>query len=209
MSEVICDISSSKCSKCGEIKSVSCFHASSASSSGLQSWCKACNKTRSRNKEYVYYKCEICGGLFKRVKRSSKAEDTRTRKCNSCARRNYIDNNGGHSWNYSGSEYFAGRQIAKWKSSAKRRGHEWSLTKSQLDDIFNSQKGICALSGITMTAEITSIYRVSIDRVDSSIGYVFGNVQFVCSIVNIMKNKFSEDVFIAVCESVVRNKGVL
>ena len=187
------------CSKCKNERPRSEFHSSKRSIDRLQSWCKQCSKDRLRQGDYVYYKCECCSQSFKRRKLSSKAENARSRRCLSCARKATLTSNGGHSWNYNGTEHFAGRQLAAWKASAKRRNHEWLLTKEQLDEKFNEQKGVCALSGVQMEPQTSSPFRPSIDRIDSSRGYTEENFQFVCSCVNVMKNKIAEPEFIRLC----------
>jgi hypothetical protein len=50
-------------------------------------------------------------------------------------------------------------------------------------------------------------YTASVDRVDSSRGYVKGNVVFVISAVNTMKNDLSEKEFLSIIESVYKNKN--
>ena len=92
--------------------------------------------------------------------------------------------------------------ISGWRSSAKRRGHVWNLTKAQLDTQFNSQAGICALSGKSMVSDKRSPFRYSLDRIDSSRGYCCDNIQFVCSAVNVMKNKLDEVVFVDFCHAI-------
>jgi len=197
--------SEKRCSKCGVIKGSKCFTRSGKSSDGLQSWCKQCNKERARKREYVYYQCEMCGGRFKRVRRSPMQEGKRSRKCLKCSRELALQKNGGHAHNYTGSEHFAGKMIAAWRSSAKRRKHRWVLTKEQLDRRFNEQRGICALSGLKMVMEKESPYRPSIDRIDSMRGYEDGNFQFVCSAVNVMKNKLPESEFVKLCRAISDN----
>lgn len=201
-------LSKKRCSKCGITKQVREFHRSGKAHSGLQSWCKQCNKERIRKAKYVYYTCDYCGKNFQRIARSPRDEVTRSRRCPKCSREQQLMNNNGHAWNYTGSKYFAGRLLATWKSSAKRRDHEWQLTKDQLDEKFNSQKGVCALSGLQMQPGRSSPYRPSIDRIDSSKGYVKGNFQFVCSRVNIMKNTIPEAEFIRLCSLIATNRQV-
>lgn len=48
----------------------------------------------------------------------------------------------------------------------------------------------------------------SIDRIDSSVGYVEGNMQWVHKDVNRMKQEFSESYFIETCRLVCRQAGV-
>ncbi len=193
-------LSKKRCSKCGVTKQVCEFHKSSTAHSGLQSWCKQCNKIRIRKADYVYYACEHCGKNFRRKVRSPRAEVTRTRRCAICYREQRLAANNGHAWNYTGSKHFAGRLLATWKASAKRRGYEWRLTKKQLDKKFNDQAGICALSGLEMQPDKLSPYRPSIDRIDSSKSYVKGNFQFVCSRINVMKNSILEPEFVRLCK---------
>lgn len=74
--------------------------------------------------------------------------------------------------------------------------------------IYHAQNGLCALSGEKMTWDV-GIGRVStnisIDRIDSNKGYVPGNIQLVCAIVNCMKSDYTQEEFIDFCKKVVRN----
>ena len=45
----------------------------------------------------------------------------------------------------------------------------------------------------------------SLDRIDSSKGYVEGNLQWVLSEVNMMKQQYSQDRFIEICKAVSIN----
>lgn len=194
------------CPKCRKTKSGDNFHHCKIASDGLQSWCKQCQQKRNRKADYAYYRCERCSESIRRISRSPKAEATRTRRCRRCTREQQVAENGGHSLNYTGTKYFAGRLMTGWRHSAKRRGHEWRLTREQLDKKFNSQQGMCALSGLEMQPHTASPYRPSIDRIDSSKGYVEGNFQFVCSRINVMKNKIDEPEFIRLCGLVSQHK---
>ena len=86
---------------------------------------------------------------------------------------------------------------------AMRRGHEFKLTIAEAWNLYEKQKGRCALSGLSIVfSSKTSKETVSLDRIDSKIGYLIGNVQWVHKAVNIMKNMFSQDVFIDLCRRV-------
>jgi hypothetical protein len=54
--------------------------------------------------------------------------------------------------------------------------------------MFQSQNGLCAITKLPMTHIFRSMYAMSIDRIDSSKGYLKGNVQLVCQAINRMKN---------------------
>ena len=75
--------------------------------------------------------------------------------------------------------------------AAKRKQHlGFDLDLGYLINLYEIQAGQCALSGVKMT-HTAGLGRVntniSLDRIDSSKGYLRGNVQFVCRVVNIIK----------------------
>lgn len=45
---------------------------------------------------------------------------------------------------------------------------------------------------------------ISIDRIDSSVGYVRGNVQFVCDVVNRMKQDLSQTDLMLWCNRIIK-----
>jgi len=51
-------------------------------------------------------------------------------------------------------------------------------------------------------------YTASIDRVDSAKGYVKGNIVFVISAVNTMKNDLPEKELLSIIESIYKNKNL-
>lgn len=61
------------------------------------------------------------------------------------------------------------------------------ISYEYLLDLWESQKGCCALTGIPMVHVFNSMKTISVDRIDSSKGYVPGNVQLVCKWVNLAK----------------------
>ena len=92
------------------------------------------------------------------------------------------------------------------KREAGRRGKEFSIALGDLEKLYDDQQGRCALSGEKLTLPKDSrdtSYNVSVDRIDSSIGYIPSNIQLVTKQINIMKNKLSDEVFINLCADVV------
>mgnify|MGYP007044016634 CR=1 FL=1 len=51
------------------------------------------------------------------------------------------------------------------------------------------------------------INTASLDRIDSSKGYIEGNVQWVHKDINWMKQDFNEEYFIFLCSEITKNKG--
>jgi len=74
--------------------------------------------------------------------------------------------------------------------------------------LYEKQNGKCAISNQEMTfcRGVGSVdTNLSIDRIDSSIGYVEGNIQFVCNIINTMKTNLSMNDFVKWCNLIVKN----
>lgn len=77
--------------------------------------------------------------------------------------------------------------------------HECSVDASYLKELWHTQQGKCAYTGIPLkliTRKISSIKTgitaASLDRIDSSKGYLKGNVQFVALGLNYAKNSFTD-----------------
>lgn len=91
----------------------------------------------------------------------------------------------------------------KSKVGAETRGLKFDLTLEDIWFLYTSQEGRCALSDIPIGwSEVGSIHTVSIDRIDSSKGYLKDNVQLLHKDVNFMKQRFSQDYFIEVCKAI-------
>lgn len=83
------------------------------------------------------------------------------------------------------------------------RGYEWDLTPEYILDLYEKQKGLCALIGQPIGwAEKGLTATVSIDRIDSDGGYLQGNVQLLHKDVNMAKQQYSQDYFVKMCKAV-------
>ncbi len=94
------------------------------------------------------------------------------------------------------------------KFSAKERGHEFFITKEYSWNLFLKQNRKCALSGDPLKFNTTLSSKdgnASLDRIDSSKGYVEGNVQWVHKEINNMKQTYSQDKFVEWCKKVCKN----
>ncbi len=99
------------------------------------------------------------------------------------------------------------------RKSAKHRKHECSVTLADLKELWEKQQGICPYTGWNLVqlpsttdyqnAKLT-IDRASVDRIDSSLGYIPENIQFVAVIANFAKNIFTEQDLIKFCHDVYR-----
>jgi hypothetical protein len=160
-------------------------------------------KTKSGRQQYRT-KCTVCG-LIAHVRVSRYDEDAICKHCLIVERNKALAGRGA-----------LNRTITKtffnyFKNGAKRRGVEFNITVDYVNSIWT---GVCAISNLEITAPITTDgngnfsrdgITASLDRIDSSKGYIEGNVQWVHKFINIMKNGFSQEEFIYLCHQVAKN----
>lgn len=103
----------------------------------------------------------------------------------------------------------------KYTAAGKRRKsgkvHEFDIDiEYACDLLYKEQGGRCALSGVPLMMAARNYPRkghartASLDRIDSTKGYIPGNVQWVHKAVNTMKNTMADIDFIAWCHRVAR-----
>jgi|688.fasta_scaffold536702_2 hypothetical protein len=114
---------------------------------------------------------------------------------------------------YTGYEEMQGAYLAALKASAKTRGIEFSVTYEYIWELFLSQDRKCKYSGMPIFFSRNNMEHImgqataSLDRIDSSKGYVEGNLQWLHKRINIMKGNMDEKEFFDFCESVtLKNK---
>ena len=96
-------------------------------------------------------------------------------------------------------------QYLRSKAVQRRKGTE-VISLDALELLWQTQQGLCALTGWPMTMELASGVvptNCSLDRVDSSEGYVVGNVQLVCRAANVAKSDLTVAEFAKLCRAVV------
>lgn len=83
--------------------------------------------------------------------------------------------------------------------SVKRRFHQVDITLDDLKEQWDLQKGICPYTNIQLTLpedkniqKIPFCERASLDRINSSLGYVKGNIQWIALPINLMKSTMSD-----------------
>lgn len=88
----------------------------------------------------------------------------------------------------------------KFKRNARYRNKKFSISYEYLLGVYHGQRGLCFYTGIHLTQ-----INASIDRIDSSVGYVIGNIALCTKHVNISKNKYDIEEFIEMCKNVASN----
>lgn len=76
----------------------------------------------------------------------------------------------------------------------KKRKHEFNITLNDLLNQWEIQSGRCIYSGVELVhpnENNNNIYTASLDRIDSNLGYVKGNIQFISIICNQAKNNLT------------------
>lgn len=87
-----------------------------------------------------------------------------------------------------------------------RKKKEFDLIPENLYELWEIQNGLCAYSKVPLNNIANHLHTASLDRIDSKIGYIKGNIQLVCSAVNRMKQEFSEKDFLNFCELITNEK---
>lgn len=95
------------------------------------------------------------------------------------------------------------------KRGAIARNLDFLVTPQYIWNLFLKQNRKCALTGIELKfpdkIDNKKSGTASLDRIDSSKGYIEGNVQWVHKKINIIKRELSEEEFINWCRLVVKH----
>lgn len=160
-----------------------------------------CNEKKHGNTAWVV-KCE-CGNV-REVTKSSLTLGL-AKSCGKCHARK----------NWKGFGDISGHYYSCVQQGAKARKLEFDLSIEYIWDIYLKQNRKCAISG----RDISFIRNhsiggrggqtASLDRIDSSKGYVRGNVQWVDKLVNVMKWNIPEHLFIEICKTITEYRNTV
>ena len=108
---------------------------------------------------------------------------------------------------YKGYKEISGTTWSKIKRGAKQRNIEFNITIKYAWNLFSKQNNQCSLSGLYIDFSKTRRENntASLDRINNSKGYIQGNVQWVHKDVNIIKQFYSQDYFIFLCNNISNN----
>ena len=99
---------------------------------------------------------------------------------------------------WSGYKDIPGHVFGVMKRGAQLRHLECQISMIDLQEKWEQQRGLCALSGLPISIKVDA----SIDRIDSQKGYTRDNIQWVHNDVNLMKNHFDQTYFIEMCRRI-------
>ena len=89
------------------------------------------------------------------------------------------------------------------KSRARKRGHPCTVDRASLYQLFKDQDRKCALSGVDLKVEKGAVACLSLDQIDSTKGYIEGNVQWVAWAVNRAKGDMPTEMFLDMCSKIL------
>lgn len=92
-------------------------------------------------------------------------------------------------------------KFGKMKRIATRRNIKFDVSQQYLWDLYESQNRMCAITG----DPIPDIKKASLDRIDSTLPYIKGNVQWVSKQANLSKHIMSMQELYEFCEKVLNH----
>lgn len=154
-------------------------------------------KNKSRN-QAVYWICECSCGKIKHVS----GDTLRSGKSKSCGCLRKSKHKP-----YEEITMFYWNRI---KKDAEKRNLNFTITLKYVWNLFLKQDRKCKLSNISIQFSTNcNAFKLeqtaSLDRIDSSKGYIEGNVQWVHRDINWMKNNFNQEYYIEMCKKVANN----
>ena len=158
------------------------------------------NKSFTKKKR-IHWRCKCECGKEKDVDSGHLRYD-RTRSCG-CAQYDYGKNN--RSWK--GFEEIPMSYFERVKCNAKSRNVLFTLKIKDLWDLFIRQNKKCALSGLPLDFTYGGRDKkhrgtASLDRIDATKGYIESNVQWVHKDINWMKQDYSNNYFLEMCQKI-------
>lgn len=102
--------------------------------------------------------------------------------------------------------------LTLFRKNSKKRNLSFDLTIEDLKSQYSRQNGKCFYTHkpLTLPENFLRIFDptvASIDRIDSTIGYLPQNIQFTTKMINIMKQTLSHQEFIQLCGEVIAIHG--
>ena len=157
---------------------------------------------------YWNARCD-CGNTLLVTSRSLKESKRLEVSCGCVFINKLKSNNGDRNPKWRGKGPIPGKMFTSLKRGAKDRGIEFDIT---LDDMLNQlilQNYTCALTGDELKFQTSSDKSkestASLDRIDSTVGYVKGNIQWVLKSINRMKFDLPKNLLVELCQKVVNH----
>lgn len=142
--------------------------------------------------------CTSCGNTVTRKNRYFRKDRPAPVGCPLCKGENH--------WLYKGYKELCGTYLSRIKKQAQERGYVFEVTPDHLWSLFLKQNKRCYLTNIKLT--LGHNQTASLDRLDSSCGYVIGNLAWCHKDINKMKGSYDLAYFIEMCKKVNKQPNV-
>jgi len=159
------------------------------------------HKVSVQNKAYKGYLCRCSCGLTERyISESDLNIKNESSGCIKC--RVKYDNS---------SVELSRSYFTKVRIRAKNSNIPFNISIDYINNLYLTQNRQCALSGIELLLQKENYSRskgsgrtqtASLDRIDSTKGYVEGNIQWIHKDINMIKKAYSQDYFIELCKKI-------
>lgn len=116
-------------------------------------------------------------------------------------------------WAWRGHQEISGAYWTNVKGNAKKRDLAVEITIQYAWEIFIIQDRRCFFSGVELKfvqnwTNKEEQQTASLDRIDTSLGYIVGNIRWVHKIINVMRIRLKDDVFVRWCKLVSENRNI-
>lgn len=163
--------------------------------------CPDCGKIRQRERRdlnrYSHY-CRSCGQKYKQTSDYSSG-----RKAHNDAIKALYEK---CSFDVCNLTFLPKPKMRRIHKAALHRGLNWNLTALFLENLYNKQHGKCVYTGILLHLNYGK-NSLSLDRIDSNLGYVETNVQWVIKEINFMKQSLTHADFLYYCRLVTTKEN--
>ena len=172
-----------------------------------------------RTRKYGICICSECNKEFEKPK-SEIARNYMLDRLNFCSRtcvgKHNVKNFGDKSWVFDNTvkNKRYGDKYTKFRYHYRnllKRTKEVNITIDDLIEQWDKQNGICMFSGANLILstytkiEKNPIYCASLDRIDSKLGYIKGNIRWVSRAINWMKNEMDDSQVWELCHLISDN----
>jgi hypothetical protein len=104
-------------------------------------------------------------------------------------------------------------EYSKARASKRKKDLDFDLDLQFIIELWNKQSGCCALTGIPFTLlpgtnTGHNPLNASLDRIDSTKGYIRSNVRMVCTMVNLALNNFGEEKFKELAVAYIKHNNI-